>query len=488
MLTRGFGSSASEITQLIERHIMGFEEDEGSTSTGKVVQADEGFIHCIGVRGACLNSIVKVGNQFGYVVAMERNLTHVAMLQSPAVAIDSTVELLPTASRFNLPRQSTGRIESPAICQEDPTTIYIRSCHGFLKMKTISKQLWTGILPMDCMSPIGFGQRVGLSGSNMSQLRQLAVQIIKNQQHIGLIDHSIYVSVGQETPYADELVDLGATVVTTKMHDTIPVQARGVDIACEMAQDIVEQSGKNVLMVFDNLNSIGGVLASLESRKSLSRNGIQSPWSMVHKSYLEKLGCFNNNSSITALCLIHTDNSNESEKFTDALSGQVDMMVGFESSRNFQLNLMGEKPPFSQVAHQGPLFSELAIVVRRTMLDLAKHENNNFMAKQLGLDHRQEDDRLVHLNHAANMRSVFESGCLLTSPASKPQVLVSLFLAAHGYLEQPPLPAVEYVQRVTEIARSKGSIAAVNDETSQLSKNPTLVALLHEIATYSNFM
>ncbi|MBY7705778.1 F0F1 ATP synthase subunit alpha, partial [Vibrio harveyi] len=68
--------------------------------------------------------------------------------------------------------------------------------HKLLTVKTLNTQLYTGIIPIDLLIPIGKGQRELIIGDRQTGKTHIAINAIINSAKAGI--KCIYVSIGQK--------------------------------------------------------------------------------------------------------------------------------------------------------------------------------------------------------------------------------------------------------------------------------------------------
>mmetsp|Transcript_15933 Transcript_15933/g.26003 ORF Transcript_15933/g.26003 Transcript_15933/m.26003 type:complete len:574 (-) Transcript_15933:2623-4344(-) len=446
------------------------------THEGSVADIKNHVVSITGLRSASINSMVKIhtnqGLVPGYVISMETNVVRVAVLESCRdIQVGAKAELVED-EQLKVPSLQGGKVVTPdgrdfwtredmvELVEGSKVPFGNDSSPGIIEREPIRKQLHTNIFSIDGLCPIGLGQRVVLSGANMPALRETAIEIVANQKENKDIDHVIWLSVGQDqSGIRKTYLDLSSREATA--HTTIlavaesepwTMKALAPNTACAMA-DIDPTS--NVLLVVDNLASIGQALSDVENAKTLA-TGITSSLTQPHK-WLERVtkrAQYLGGGSITALCLLHTDFSVESDKVRDLVASQVDSCVFMSNQKQRCVQVIGEGVLSSQKAHQHAAFAELASSIRAALHHAANTEKSGGIAKQLGIDPMNETQLREGLIHATNLRALFETDIRKRFAANKYEQLIALYMAAHGYLEHGVVPSqVEpFVQAVWEKA------------------------------------
>ena len=195
---------------------------------------------------------------------------------------------------------------------------------GIIVRKSVSQPLFTGIMAIDSMIPIGRGQRELIIGDRQTGKTAIAVDAIINQKGQELV--CIYVAIGQKLSTVAKTVAIleqyGAMdhtiVVVAGADDPAPLQYlapySGVAMGEEVMENGVELGGrlvKDALCVYDDLSKHAWAYRemSLLLRRPPGREAYPGDVFYLHSRLLERaarLNAANGGGSLTALPIIET--------------------------------------------------------------------------------------------------------------------------------------------------------------------------------------
>lgn len=180
----------------------------------------------------------------------------------------------------------------------------------------VNEPLYTGIKAIDCMIPIGKGQRELIIGDRQTGKTAIALDAIVNQKGKNVI--CIYVAIGQKSSNVTRLIaDLkkhGAmehtVIVASTAASSAPMQYLAPYTATAIAEEFM-YAGKDVLVVYDDLSkhAVAYRTISLLLRRPSGREAYPGDIFYLHSRLLERsahlidaLG----GGSITALPIVET--------------------------------------------------------------------------------------------------------------------------------------------------------------------------------------
>ena len=265
---------------------------------------------------------------------------------------------------------------------------------------TVNRPFHTGIVGIDLMYPIGYGQRQLIIGDKRTGKTQIALDAIANQTASKTF--CIYVAIGKtkkevKTIYA-ELSKRGAmryTMIMAAFNDECPPVLRNTPYAALTVAKEMMLNGGDVLVVIDDLKRHADVCReiSLLSGKVPGRDAYPSDIFYSHASLLEQ-GCQHiNGGSITILPICET----KSGDITDYISTNIISITDGQivlSTKNFE---RGQKPAINYGlsvsrlggAVQSGVIKKASSVVRRELLsyletrDVYELTNENEMSPEL---------------------------------------------------------------------------------------------------------
>jgi len=196
-----------------------------------------------------------------------------------------------------------------------------RKAPGIITRKSVHEPLQTGIKAIDCLLPIGRGQRELIIGDRQTGKSTIAIDTILNQKENNQneIDmHCIYVGVGQKRSTILKLVDIleknnalyYSIIVTASASEAAPLQFLAPYTGCAIGE-FFRDNGKHALIIYDDLNkhAVAYRQMSLLLRRPPGREAFPGDIFYIHSRLLEraaKLDSEYGNGSLTALPVVET--------------------------------------------------------------------------------------------------------------------------------------------------------------------------------------
>lgn len=180
----------------------------------------------------------------------------------------------------------------------------------------VASPLYTGIKAIDCMVPIGKGQRELIIGDRQTGKTALAIDTIINQKNKNVI--CIYVAIGQKASGIAKIVSAlkehdamsYTVVVSSTANNPAPLQYIAPYTGTAIAEEFMYR-GKDVLIVYDDLSkhAVAYRTISLLLRRPSGREAFPGDIFYIHSKLLErsaKLSDALGGGSLTALPIIET--------------------------------------------------------------------------------------------------------------------------------------------------------------------------------------
>ncbi|MBW8780767.1 MAG: F0F1 ATP synthase subunit alpha [Verrucomicrobia bacterium] len=201
-----------------------------------------------------------------------------------------------------------------------------RIAPGIMARKSVNQPLFTGIMAIDSMIPIGRGQRELIIGDRGTGKTTIAVDTIINQAKINRVGlasgnpkfrpvYSIYVAIGQKN--ANIVRTIGALEAAGALEFTVIVGAPAADnaanqyIAPYSGAAIGEwfmENGMDALIVYDDLSkhAVAYRQISLILKRPSGREAYPGDVFYLHSRLLERAARLDGKGSLTALPIIET--------------------------------------------------------------------------------------------------------------------------------------------------------------------------------------
>ena len=221
---------------------------------------------------------------------------------------------------------------------------------GIVERQSVSTPLYTGILAIDSMFPIGRGQRELIIGDRQTGKTSIAIDTILNQKGNGTI--CIYVAIGQKASTVARMINTlkknGAMeytiAVCANASETAPIQYIAPYAGTALAEYFMYK-GKDVLIVYDDLtkHAIAYRALSLLLERSPGREAFPGDVFYLHSRLLERSARLSDElggGSITALPIVETQAGDVSAYIPTNIISITDGQIFLESDLFFS----GQRP------------------------------------------------------------------------------------------------------------------------------------------------
>lgn len=221
---------------------------------------------------------------------------------------------------------------------------------GIIDRQPVTQPLYTGILAIDSMFPIGRGQRELIIGDRQTGKTAIALDTIINQKGKDCI--CIYVAIGQKAGtvanYAKVLKDYGAmdytVILAANASDSDPMQYIAPYAGCALAEYFMDR-GRDVLIVYDDLSkhAVAYRAISLLLERSPGREAYPGDIFYLHSRLLERsahLSEEKGGGSMTALPIIETQDGDVSAYIPTNVISITDGQIYLETNLFFS----GQRP------------------------------------------------------------------------------------------------------------------------------------------------
>ncbi|WP_033160915.1 MSC_0619 family F1-like ATPase alpha subunit [[Mycoplasma] collis] len=180
-----------------------------------------------------------------------------------------------------------------------------------MQTQILKEQLYTGIIAIDLLIPIGKGQRELIIGDRQTGKTHIALNAIINSAKNGT--KCIYVAIGQKKEDLSRIYHIlqdNNALANTIILDAPAISAyeQYLSIYVGMAHAENLSHFHDVLIVFDDLTKHANIIReiALLTDKPVGKEAMPSDVFFSHSSLLERAGLFLNRKSITALPILKT--------------------------------------------------------------------------------------------------------------------------------------------------------------------------------------
>ncbi|MBR5421544.1 MAG: F0F1 ATP synthase subunit alpha [Lachnospiraceae bacterium] len=219
---------------------------------------------------------------------------------------------------------------------------------GIIERQPVCEPLYTGLITIDSMFPIGRGQRELIIGDRQTGKTAIALDTILNQDDV----ICIYVAIGQKASSVAQLVETlrrkGAMqhsiVLSATASETAPIQYIAPYAATALGEYFMHK-GKDVLIVYDDLSkhAIAYRALSLLLERSPGREAYPGDVFYLHSRLLERSAHLSDElggGSLTALPIVETQAGDVSAYIPTNIISITDGQIFLESDLFFS----GQRP------------------------------------------------------------------------------------------------------------------------------------------------
>ena len=357
---------------------------------------------------------------------------------------------------------------------------------GIIPRRSVHEPVQTGLKAIDCLIPIGRGQRELIIGDRQTGKTAIAIDAFINQKQINAGDdekkklYCVYVAIGQKRSsvarVAKILEDFGAMeyciIVAATASDPAPLQFLAPYAGCAMGEWF-RDNGMHAVIVYDDLSKQATAYRqmSLLLRRPPGREAFPGDVFYLHSRLLEraaKMNEDNGSGSLTALPIVETQANDVSAYIPTNVISITDGQIFLETDLFYQ----GIRPALNvglSVSRVGSAAQIKAMkqVAGRIKLELAQYREMAAFA-QFASDLDAATQRL--LNRGSRLTELLKQKQYSPMPVEL-QVCV-IFAGVNGYLDRIPVHQVtSYEERlISELESSGQGILEAIREEEQISE------------------
>lgn len=466
--------SPTEISELIKQRIEHFDLKAEVRTEGTVVSVKDGIVRLYGLADVMQGEMIEFpGHVYGLALNLERDSVGAVVLGSTGTLSEGqTAKCTGRILEVPVGEALLGRvvdalgnpIDGKGPIASKKTSPIEKVAPGVIYRQPVSQPLQTGLKAIDCMVPIGRGQRELIIGDRQTGKTAIAIDAIINQKDTGV--KCIYVAIGQKAS------SVSAVVRKLEEHDalkhTIIVAATAADPAamqyiaaysgCSMGE-YFRDKGEDALIIYDDLTKQAWAYRqiSLLLRRPPGREAYPGDIFYLHSRLLERSSRVNpvyvekmtdgkvkgKTGSLTALPVIETQAGDVSAFVSTNVISITDGQIFLESS----LFNSGIRPAIntglsvSRVggAAQTKIMKKLAGGTR-----IAQAQYRELAAFSQFLSDLDETTR-KQLERGQRITEVMKQKQYM--PLSVAEMSVILFAADQGYLDDVPVNRISMFEQ-----------------------------------------
>jgi len=442
---------ADEISSIIKERIDNFELGVDIEETGKVISIADGIAQIYGLKNVMAGEIVEFENgEKGMALNLEESSVGVVVLGrgtdiSEGFSVKREGKLLKVpvgdavvgriVNPLGEPIDSKGQIEATEF------KFVEEKAPGIMDRKSVHEPLQTGIKAIDCLVPIGRGQRELIIGDRQTGKTTVAIDTIINQKDKDVI--CIYVAIGQKQSTVAQVVkkleEHGAMeytiIVNAGASDPAALQYLAPYTGVTMGEYFRDNS-KHALIIYDDLSkhAVAYREMSLILRRPPGREAYPGDVFYLHSRLLERAAKVSDElgaGSLTALPIIETQTGDVSAYIPTNVISITDGQIFLETD----LFNSGIRPAINvglSVSRVGGAAQIKAIkqVAGTLRLDLAQYRELQAFA-QFASD--LDETSRKQLERGQRMVEVLKQPPY--SPLSIEKQVVIVYAGANGYLD-----------------------------------------------------
>jgi F-type H+-transporting ATPase subunit alpha len=319
-------SRGQDIVSVIKQQIEQFGSTVSMVDVGTVIEIGDGIARIHGLASAKYNELLQFPNDImGIALNLEEDSV-AAIIVDEYSKIKEGDEVRCTGRIAEVPVGDAliGRVVDPlgrpvdgkGAIKTDKTRPVERVAPNVTLRKSVDTPVQTGIKAIDCIIPIGRGQRELIIGDRSTGKTAITLDTIINQKGGDLI--CIYVAIGQKASKVARVVatleEHGAMehtiVVTANAADSVALQYLAPYSGCAIGEEFMEQ-GKDALVIYDDLSKHAWAYRqlSLLLRRPPGREAYPGDVFYLHSRLLERAAKYaqeQGGGSLTALPIIET--------------------------------------------------------------------------------------------------------------------------------------------------------------------------------------
>ncbi len=332
---------------------------------------------------------------------------------------------------------------------------------GIIPRKSVNEPMQTGLKAIDCLIPVGRGQRELIIGDRQTGKTAIAIDTIINQKEINKSNdeskklYCIYVAIGQKRSSVAQIVktleEAGALeytiVVAATASDPAPLQFLAPYTGCTMGE-YFRDNGMHALIIYDDLSkqAVAYRQMSLLLRRPPGREAFPGDVFYLHSRLLEraaKLIDKYGGGSLTALPIIETQASDVSAYIPTNVISITDGQIFLET----ELFYKGVRPAVNVGISVSRVGSAAQIKAMKQVsgsikLELAQYREMAAFA-QFGSDLDPSTQKL--LNRGSKLTELLKQDQY--SPLTVEEQVVSIFSGVKGFLDNVELNQIKSFEK-----------------------------------------
>jgi F-type H+-transporting ATPase subunit alpha len=289
--------------------------------------------------------VLTEGGSKGLVVGLKEEKVEVLILEEREIKVGEKVVRTGSEFLISISEDVLGRIINPLGYPIDGKGVIKReslikvnvSAPSFVERKKINENLETGVMLVDLLVPIGYGQRELIIGDAKSGKTSFLLQIMNNQAKKGVF--CIYVGIGkkdiairQVEEYLKKEKVIDKVVIIHSPPDDSPSLLYLAPFSGMAIAEYFREKYKKAIVIFDDLSTHAKIYRqiSLSLKRAPGRDLYPGDIFHLHASLMERAGNLKDGKSITAFPVAETFEGDLSGYIQTNLMGMTDGHIFFD--------------------------------------------------------------------------------------------------------------------------------------------------------------
>ncbi|MEE8517405.1 MAG: F0F1 ATP synthase subunit alpha [Alphaproteobacteria bacterium] len=450
----------AEISAILKKQIAEFGDEAEVAEVGQVLSVGDGIARVYGLDNAQAGEMVEFpGGVKGMTLNLEADNVGVVIFgDDRSIREGDTVKRTSAIVDVPVGKGLLGRVVDALgnpidgkgeIKADERRRIEVKA-PGIIPRQSVHESMQTGIKAIDCLIPIGRGQRELIIGDRQTGKTAIAIDTIINQKAINTGDdesrklYCIYVAIGQKRSTVAQIVktleENGAMdysiVVAATASEPAPMQFLAPYSACTMGE-FFRDNGMHALIIYDDLSkhAVAYRQMSLLLRRPPGREAYPGDVFYLHSRLLERAAKLSEefgSGSLTALPIIETQAGDVSAYIPTNVISITDGQIFLETDLFYK----GVRPAVNvglSVSRVGSAAQTKAMkqVAGSIKLELAQYREMESFA-QFSSDLDLATQRL--LARGARLTEILKQNQY--APFAVEEQVVSVFAGVRGYLDK----------------------------------------------------
>ena len=488
---------AAEISAILKEQIANFGTEAEVAEVGQVLSVGDGIARVYGLDNVQAGEMVEFpGGVRGMALNLESDNVGVVIFGDDRdIKEGDTVKRTRTIVDVPVGRGLLGRvvdglgnpIDGKGPIQSTERKRVEVKAPGIIPRQSVTEPMQTGLKAIDCLIPVGRGQRELIIGDRQTGKTAIIIDTILNQGKINKAakdEHGklycVYVAIGQKRSTVAQIVktleENGAMeytiVVAATASEPAPLQFLAPYTGCTMGE-YFRDNGMHAVICYDDLSkqAVAYRQMSLLLRRPPGREAYPGDVFYLHSRLLEraaKMSKANGSGSLTALPVIETQANDVSAYIPTNVISITDGQIFLETDLFYR----GIRPAVNvglSVSRVGSAAQTRAMkkVAGSIKLELAQYREMASFA-QFASDLDASTQRL--LARGARLTEVLKQGQF--QPYAMEEQVVAIYAGVRGYLDRVPVNQVTRFEKamLDEVRAKAADILADIRDTKDLTE------------------